>query len=86
MSKLSKKEYGQALLKLQLDLVNLQRWVRSNGTKVLVLFEGRAAGKGHFLNQINDQQLTPDNPVLPPFQENIHNTSLPNKLIIPQIY
>ena len=45
--KLKKKEYKKELKKLQIELVKLQRWIKHEGLKVVVLFEGRdAAGKG----------------------------------------
>jgi len=35
------------LAKLQVELVKLQEWVKSEGLEVVVIFEGRdAAGKG----------------------------------------
>ena len=39
--------YDDTLLKLQIELVKLQEWIKSQGLKVVVVFEGRdAAGKG----------------------------------------
>jgi polyphosphate kinase len=44
---LSRKEYEAELALLQVELAKLQEWVRVEGLKVVVLFEGRdAAGKG----------------------------------------
>ncbi|MCQ6493141.1 polyphosphate kinase 2, partial [Vibrio parahaemolyticus] len=43
MSKLMKKEYEQELKKLQVELVNLQEWVKHKGLKFVVLFEGSDA-------------------------------------------
>lgn len=44
---LSEKEYEQALRKLHVELVKLQRWVVYKGLKVCIVFEGRdGAGKG----------------------------------------
>jgi polyphosphate kinase len=52
-SKLSRKRYEKELRKLDLDLVRLQEWVRHEGLKVVVLFEGRgAAGKGGTIKRI----------------------------------
>ncbi len=53
--KLGKKEYEQELVKLQIELVKLQRWVQHKGLKVVVLFEGRdAAGKGGAIKRISE--------------------------------
>ncbi len=39
--------YDSELLKLQAELVSLQRWIQKEGKKVAILFEGRdASGKG----------------------------------------
>ena len=44
---MSGKEFDRQLELLQIELVNLQGWVKARGAKVCVLFEGRdAAGKG----------------------------------------
>jgi len=44
---LSKKFYETELRKLQIELVKLQSWIKKEGLKVVVIFEGRdAAGKG----------------------------------------
>ena len=52
--KLKKKEYKKELEKLQIELVKLQRWIKHEGLKVVVLFEGRdAAGKGGTIKRIN---------------------------------
>ena len=52
--KLSKKKYKKELVKLQIELVKLQRWVKEKGLKVVVLFEGRdAAGKGGTIKRIS---------------------------------
>ncbi len=50
---MSKKQYYEELPKLQLELSKLQEWVRANGLKVVVIFEGRdAAGKGGAIKTI----------------------------------
>ena len=50
---LSKKGYEKELSRLQEELVSLQGWVRSTGSRVLVLFEGRdTAGKGGTIARI----------------------------------
>lgn len=51
--KLSKKEYEAELAKLQIELVKLQEWIKDQGLKVVVIFEGRdAAGKGGVIKRI----------------------------------
>lgn len=54
--KLSKKVYAKELNLLQVELVKLQEWIKHNGLKVVVLFEGRdAAGKGGTIKRIQDK-------------------------------
>ncbi len=54
--KLSKKAYEQELVRLQVELVKLQAWVRVNKLKVVVIFEGRdAAGKGGTIKRIAEK-------------------------------
>ncbi|MET1051411.1 MAG: polyphosphate kinase 2 [Mycetocola sp.] len=51
--RLDKALYEAELERLQVELVTMQRWVAANGTRVLVLFEGRdAAGKGGAIKRI----------------------------------
>jgi polyphosphate kinase 2 len=51
--KLKKKVYEAELARLQLELVKLQDWIKANGMKAVVLFEGRdAAGKGGVIKRI----------------------------------
>jgi polyphosphate kinase len=51
--KLSLGEYEKLLLKLEIELVKLQEWVKANKLKVVVIFEGRdAAGKGGVIKTI----------------------------------
>jgi polyphosphate kinase 2 len=53
--KLGNKEYARALRQLQVELVKLQEWIRSQGLKVVVIFEGRdAAGKGGAIKRITE--------------------------------
>jgi polyphosphate kinase 2 len=53
--KMSLKEFEAELAKLQLELVKLQDWIKANGLKVVVLFEGRdAAGKGGTIKRITE--------------------------------
>lgn len=50
---LNKKFYEKELARLQLELVKLQYWVRAQGLRVVLLFEGRdAAGKGGVIQRI----------------------------------
>jgi len=52
-------EYERELKKLHVELVKMHEWVRANGKKIVVLFEGRdAAGKGGTIKRI----LEPLNP------------------------
>lgn len=47
--------YEEELAKLQIELVKMQEWVKFNGLKVVVLFEGRdAAGKGGSIKRITE--------------------------------
>jgi polyphosphate kinase 2 len=53
--KLGNKEYLRKLLELQLELVKLQEWIKAEGLKVVVIFEGRdAAGKGGVIKRITE--------------------------------
>ena len=54
--KLSRKEYEKELLKLQVELCNLQAWVKQEGLRVIIVFEGRdAAGKGGTIKALTDR-------------------------------
>ncbi len=51
--KLTKQRYEQELERLQFELVKLHEWIREEGLKVVVVFEGRdAAGKGGTIKRI----------------------------------
>lgn len=53
--KLKRKDYEQELEPLQLQLVNLSRWLLRTGKRVVVLFEGRdTAGKGGAISAIRE--------------------------------
>jgi len=57
--KIDKKFYEKELSRLQVELVKLQEWIKHEGLKVVVLFEGRdAAGKGGVIKRIM-QRLNP---------------------------
>jgi polyphosphate kinase 2 len=51
--------YEGELVRLQAELVKLQEWVRAEGARVIVIFEGRdAAGKGSTIKRVT-QYLNP---------------------------
>ena len=53
--KIDKETYERELAKLQLELVKLQEWVKREGLRVVVVFEGRdAAGKGGVIKRITE--------------------------------
>ncbi len=57
--KINNKDYEKELFRLQVELVKLQEWVKLEGLKVVVIFEGRdAAGKGGVIKRIT-QRLNP---------------------------
>ncbi len=52
-TKLPRKKYETELLRLQTELVKLQEWVRAEGTRLVIVFEGRdAAGKGGTIKRV----------------------------------
>src|ERR1700736_2912270 len=55
-AKLERKKFEHALMKLQVELVKLQLWVKHKGLKVVIVFEGRdAAGKGGAIKCITER-------------------------------
>jgi polyphosphate kinase 2 len=53
---LGRKQYEQALRELQTELCALQDWIRQEGERVVVVFEGRdAAGKGGVIKAITER-------------------------------
>ena len=59
--KLTTAIYEKELGKLQVELVKLQEWVKDQGLKVVIIFEGRdAAGKGGVIKRITES-LNPRN-------------------------
>ena len=59
LQKMSNKEYEAAMAPLQVALVELQEWVKQQGLRVVVLFEGRdTAGKGGVIKRIT-QSVSP---------------------------
>lgn len=54
--KISNKVYLKKLDELQIELVKLQEWVKKEGLRVVVVFEGRdAAGKGGVIKRITEK-------------------------------
>jgi len=52
---LKKAPYDKALAAFQVELVKLQKWIHTQGLKVVVIFEGRdAAGKGGAIRRITE--------------------------------
>jgi len=59
VKRLPKKAYEAELLRLQTELVTMQEWVRKEGARIVVVFEGRdAAGKGSAIKRVT-QYLNP---------------------------
>jgi polyphosphate kinase 2 len=51
--RMTRRAYEKELQKLQVELCHLQEWVKQEGLRVIVVFEGRdAAGKGGTINAI----------------------------------
>src|SRR5690242_14218895 len=54
--KMKRKEYEKHLRKLQVELCRLQDWVKAEGARIIVIFEGRdAAGKGGTIKAISER-------------------------------
>src|SRR5690349_12383391 len=55
-ARVSNKFYEQELTRLQVELVKQQEYIRAEGLRVVVVFEGRdAAGKGGAIQRITEQ-------------------------------
>jgi polyphosphate kinase 2 len=53
--KIRRREYADRLLSLQIELVKMQQWVRAQGERVVLLFEGRdTAGKGGTIQRMRE--------------------------------
>jgi polyphosphate kinase len=53
---MKRKDYEKALRKLQVELCALQEWIKDQGLRVVVIFEGRdAAGKGGAIKAITER-------------------------------
>ncbi len=54
-AKLDRELYEAELLRLQAELVEMQEWIKAEGQRLVVLFEGRdAAGKGGSIKRITE--------------------------------
>src|ERR1700736_1082532 len=54
--KLKRKDYEKQLRKLQVELCHLQDWVKEEGARIIILFEGRdAAGKGGTIKPMTER-------------------------------
>jgi polyphosphate kinase len=59
VDRLPRRPYEAELFRLQADLVKMQEWVRTEGARIVVIFEGRdAAGKGSTIKRVT-QYLNP---------------------------
>jgi polyphosphate kinase 2 (PPK2 family) len=63
--KMDTQTYERELVKLQIELVKLQEWVKKEGLRVIVVFEGRGpAGNGGGKKPKTEAQNTPVCPVV----------------------
>src|ERR1041384_816838 len=54
--KMKGKAYEKQLRKLQVELCRLQDWVKAEGARIIIVFEGRdAAGKGGTIKAITER-------------------------------
>jgi polyphosphate kinase len=57
--KLARKEYEKELVQLQAQLCHLQEWVKHEGERIIIIFEGRdGAGKGGTIKAITERVST----------------------------
>jgi polyphosphate kinase 2 (PPK2 family) len=50
-----RKAYERELVRLQIEMLKLQLWVKENGERLVILFEGRdAAGKGGAIRRFTE--------------------------------
>ena len=55
VARMNRAVYEQELIRLQTELVQMQEWVRSEGARLVVIFEGRdAAGKGSTIKRVTE--------------------------------
>src|SRR5688572_7857395 len=53
--RMSREQYDREKRQLQIELLKLQKWIKQNGHKLVVLFEGRdAAGKGGTIKRFTE--------------------------------
>ncbi len=53
--KIGSREYNRELLRLQVEMIKLQQWIKHTKDRVVVIFEGRdAAGKGGVIKRITE--------------------------------
>ncbi len=56
MPKLKRKAYEKELERLEVELVKLQEWIKAEGLRIVVVFEGRdSAGKGGTIKRITNR-------------------------------
>jgi len=49
-------DYDKEIKRLQIELANLQAWVKKSGARIVIVFEGRdAAGKGGMIKRITEK-------------------------------
>ena len=66
--KMKRKEYEKLLQKLQVELCRLQDWVKAEGAKIIIVFEGRdAVGKGGTIKALGQKIETVEKIVSFPF-------------------
>jgi polyphosphate kinase 2 (PPK2 family) len=54
--KMKQRDFEDELAKLQVELVKLQEWVKSEGKRIVIVFEGRdTAGKGGTIKRITER-------------------------------
>ncbi|WP_417224717.1 polyphosphate kinase 2 [Amphritea sp.] len=54
-TKMSREDYEKEKKRLQIELLQMQNWIKKNGQKVIIIFEGRdAAGKGGAIQRFTE--------------------------------
>ncbi len=55
-ARMKRKPYEKELRELQVELAHLQQWVKREGAKIVIVFEGRdTAGKGGVIKRITER-------------------------------
>src|SRR4051812_40269503 len=55
-SRMKRKAYEKEMHKLQVELCELQEWVKATGARIIIVFEGRdAAGKGGTIKALTER-------------------------------